>query len=358
MDVSTAPTFSTLLPGYDKKQIAPTETSLNVVGLSSGVVYYYRLYAEINSSTNLVCDPREQITIPTTPALNPITITTSNGFTAAWPTITGESFYEIDISADNFSTFFPGYEGKRLENLNGPNISVTLNELSAGTGYSVRIRAGNTAGVSPNSSERTFSTSGAFTPLSVSVTENSATEIKGSPVEVKFLVINGIGDLSIQSVYSGLTSEESYPVCIEQRGDSAIVLVEEYMFEEADVEVTVIVTDALGQEAEASTIIGNLYMAVDEPRIIINPPYPNPASDQVSFRVSIPENAQQSPIIIRIVDLFGRPVQTLNESVSGGGNYTVKWDRKDSQDNAVMPGIYLARIYAGSNQVWYRVIIK
>ena len=109
LDVSEHADFSTLLPGYDKKVLPSTINSQEVTGLNSGTIYYYRLFTDANQQVQQVCTDKQQITIPATPTILPVTTTTANGFTAKWNTVKGADFYEVDVSlqSDNFSVLFP-----------------------------------------------------------------------------------------------------------------------------------------------------------------------------------------------------------------------------------------------------------
>lgn len=144
IDVSTSSGFSSFVTGYNNTSVAGTNTS--VIGLASGITYYYRIRSENTIGLSPSSNTISQITIPKTPTVFPAANPTQTSFTANWNTETGASAYYMDVSEDNFSTFVTGYNGKQIietiEDVNG---------LDPATNYQYRVRSGNTGGISPNS---------------------------------------------------------------------------------------------------------------------------------------------------------------------------------------------------------------
>jgi hypothetical protein len=84
----------------------------------------------------------------------------SNYFTAKWNRVPHVSYYELDVSSDNFITFIPGYESLRVDTLPALSYSdiraIKVANLMPETGYQFRVRSIIDKTTSPNSS--TFST--------------------------------------------------------------------------------------------------------------------------------------------------------------------------------------------------------
>jgi hypothetical protein len=84
-----------------------------------------------------------------TPALPPVAIegfAKSNSFTAKWNTVPDVSYYELDVSSDDFATFVPGYEGLRVDTLSNATVSSTIRAvkitgLQAEASYQYRVRS-------------------------------------------------------------------------------------------------------------------------------------------------------------------------------------------------------------------------
>jgi len=72
---------------------------------------------------------------------------TQTSFQANWNAVAGATGYQIDISADNFSTFVSGYNNASAGNVT----SVVVSGLSGGTTYQYRVYAVDPAGISSSS---------------------------------------------------------------------------------------------------------------------------------------------------------------------------------------------------------------
>ena len=133
--------------------------SFNESSLSAATTYFYSVFSFNGSGslTNyLVTSPLtgSQITLTNAPVLNTPTSITQTSATQSWSAVTGASDYRLDVSADNFSTYVSGYQNQ----LTGNVTSVSITGLTAGTTYSIRMRAVNAAGSSANSNVQTVLT--------------------------------------------------------------------------------------------------------------------------------------------------------------------------------------------------------
>lgn len=145
LDVSTSPTFSTFLSGFNNLTV--NSTSKLVDGLSPGSQYYYRVRAFTASATSA---NSVDIKVKTTPALKAPTGVVTNSFTASWDEGIGVTGYQLDVSInDAFTSFVTGYN-----NLSVPGaatVSANITNLTAGSAYYYRVRAVNALGASANS---------------------------------------------------------------------------------------------------------------------------------------------------------------------------------------------------------------
>jgi len=89
----------------------------------------------------------------------------------------------------------------------------------------------------------------------------------------------------------------------------------------------------------------------------INPPttfslyqnYPNPFNPETVIRYRIPKLEQVLvPVELKIYNLLGSEVKTLVQKDQNAGYYSVVWDGKNSQGEAVSAGTYIYQIKAGN----------
>jgi hypothetical protein len=81
--------------------------------------------------------------------------------------------------------------------------------------------------------------------------------------------------------------------------------------------------------------------------------YPNPFLVQTSIIVNLPE---KSTIRIEISNIHGQPVRILEAEAEAGIKSSLEWDGKDDHGNPVHNGIYPARIVAGTNTSFIKLI--
>ena len=78
---------------------------------------------------------------------------------------------------------------------------------------------------------------------------------------------------------------------------------------------------------------------------------PNPFKDQILISYSLPEKAM---VQVRIYDLTGREITTLENAVLQAGNYILKFDAKQYNANA---GVYIVRLFL-NNEVITKQIVR
>jgi hypothetical protein len=94
-------------------------------------------------------------TIPAAPVLGSATGIQAGQFTIDWAAVSGADFYKLDVATDT------SFTNKVVNDVTVSGTSTTQSGLSASTTYYVRVRAGNAAGVSPNSNVASFTTQAA-----------------------------------------------------------------------------------------------------------------------------------------------------------------------------------------------------
>ncbi|MCX6301696.1 MAG: FG-GAP-like repeat-containing protein [Bacteroidia bacterium] len=157
LDIATDSTFTTIVTGYNSKDVGNI-TSANVSGLTSGSIYYYRLRAYNAGGTSIVySNVIKTITlgIPAAPVATDATSVVQTSFTANWNSSPNANSYELDVSTSNtFSSFLPGFSNIYVGNVT----SYSVTGLTANTVYYYRVRASNSYGASLNSGTITVTT--------------------------------------------------------------------------------------------------------------------------------------------------------------------------------------------------------
>jgi Secretion system C-terminal sorting domain len=143
LDVS-ADNFTTFVSGFNNLSVSAT--TKQVVGLSLGTAYKYRVSAVNANCTSLRSTAISIATLFTVPTASVATAVSTVGFTANWASVIGATGYQLDISSDNFATFITGYNSKNMT-----STSEVVTGLASGTTYQYRVRATNGVGTSASS---------------------------------------------------------------------------------------------------------------------------------------------------------------------------------------------------------------
>jgi len=73
--------------------------------------------------------------------------------------------------------------------------------------------------------------------------------------------------------------------------------------------------------------------------------YPNPFNPETEIRFQIPE---ASHVVLKIYNMLGQEIRTLIDADYDLGSHRAHWDGKDDQGQAMVSGVYLYRLQAGS----------
>ncbi|MFY9307870.1 MAG: fibronectin type III domain-containing protein, partial [Bacteroidia bacterium] len=149
LDVSTSSTFASFITGFNAKNVGLV-TTYNVTGLSSGVIYYYRVRAVngcgASANSNTIAETTDE---PNAPAATAASNFTCTSFNANWgASAGGPTNYLLDVSTSStFTSFVSGYNSLNVGLVTTYNVS----GLSSGIIYYYRVRAVNACATSPNS---------------------------------------------------------------------------------------------------------------------------------------------------------------------------------------------------------------
>ena len=78
------------------------------------------------------------------------------------------------------------------------------------------------------------------------------------------------------------------------------------------------------------------------------PVYPNPSYNDASFEFALTAEdlASSGPVRVRILDVRGRVVATL-QGAAAVGPQRIRWDGTDASGAAASPGVYFGRLEVG-----------
>lgn len=138
--------FQTLVPSYNALQV--DNASLDVVGLLAGEEYQIRVRSKNASGESPNSAMIEFLTAPATPITRDATNSSTSVFTANWDPAKGATYYQLEVSLDNFVTF-------HFNETLTASTPIQMTGLQAGATYKYRVKSGNASGESPYSNEVT-----------------------------------------------------------------------------------------------------------------------------------------------------------------------------------------------------------
>ncbi len=249
--------------------------SINETSLNSNTEYFYRAFSFNGSGparNYLSASPLQgsQLTPPDAPvAKDPVPTATS--FKAKWDPVTGATSYQVDVSTDNFATFFTGYNSKVVAASSVPEELVQ--GLTPLTSYKYRVRSVNAGGVSANSNEvsvLTASQGGGNKPLDIPLTNNPTftKNFSGNSTVATVIVNDGTAPISVVLKYRTITTTS--PFLTKQatlRSGSATtyeVTITKDMLDELGIEFYFEASDASGGSAKTTDPHSYMYYAVDD----------------------------------------------------------------------------------------------
>jgi hypothetical protein len=91
------------------------------------------------------------------------------------------------------------------------------------------------------------------------------------------------------------------------------------------------------------TVTGVLYQSTLPTVFALHQNYPNPFNPNTSIRFDLPK---ASHVVLKIYDMLGREVRTLEQGDYTAGFFNVVWDGRNDNGNSVSSGIYTYRLTA------------
>ena len=82
--------------------------------------------------------------------------------------------------------------------------------------------------------------------------------------------------------------------------------------------------------------------------------YPNPFNPITSIRYDLP---QDEFVHIRVYDMLGRMVRSLENSQQAGGYYSIQWDATSDKNEPVSAGLYIYTIQAGDFRHYRKMVL-
>jgi hypothetical protein len=81
---------------------------------------------------------------------------------------------------------------------------------------------------------------------------------------------------------------------------------------------------------------------------------PNPFSASTSFQYTLPRSG---PVTVRVYDVRGALVATLEDAVRAEGVHTVSWDGRDNAGNVVSGGTYFVKLHAPDADLTRKIVL-
>ncbi len=83
--------------------------------------------------------------------------------------------------------------------------------------------------------------------------------------------------------------------------------------------------------------------------------WPNPFTGRTRLGMEL---AASTPVTLEVFDASGRHRRTLARQTLGGGNHGFAWDGRDDRNERCGPGVYLARLAAGSTVSVLKLVLE
>lgn len=116
--------------------------------------------------------------------------------------------------------------------------------------------------------------------------------------------------------------------------------------------------DAAGNWSAMSNVLSGRIPEVGCDTVVLvpafAPPWPNPASQQTSFRLALPMAVQ---VRVEVFDIAGRCVRRLADAEFEAGLTSIPFDLRDTSGSRLERGVYLVRARVGSEVFKQRLVI-
>ena len=89
----------------------------------------------------------------------------------------------------------------------------------------------------------------------------------------------------------------------------------------------------------------------------LSPGSPNPFTVETTLRYAIPSSSGPTAVGLRVYDLSGRLVRTLDYGTRDPGRHSVEWNGRDEAGHPLRNGLYFCRLEAGGFSANRRLIL-
>ena len=273
---------------------------------------------------------------PTTPSS--VSVTRSDGsLTASWPAVAGATSYHITYSSDGGASW-------SLAALNHASTSITINVTNSAT-YIVGVRARNDQG---DSGWRNSPSAGPFTPpsaappatpSSVSVTRSDGSLTASWPAvagatsyHITYSSDGGaswslaaLNHPNASITISDVTNSATYIVGVRARNDQG----------DSGWRNSPAAGPFTPGSSKATVSVPTAFGLADN--------YPNPFNPSTTIGYAL---SAESAVRLEVFNIAGQRVRVLLDTHQPAGHYTVEWDTRDAQGQAVASGVYFYRLQA------------
>lgn len=228
--------FQTFLVGYNQVNVVDPEVT--IVGLSPGSEYQIRVRSLNGSGQSPNASNFDLLTRPETPIARDATNSSANVFTANWDPSDGADYYILEVSDDDFQSFFYN------ETLGSSN-PVQMTNLTAGSTYKYRVKAGNDSGTSPYSNEISVVAQNTAQSLSISSVDfDEEFEEDDNTALVTVTLTGGTGAPEVTVRYRGLLSTTwSAPIVMNGSGTTFTYEFADFLLDEVGLEFEIYADD-------------------------------------------------------------------------------------------------------------------
>ncbi|CAM3395555.1 Kelch repeat-containing protein [Rhodothermus bifroesti] len=101
-------------------------------------------------------------------------------------------------------------------------------------------------------------------------------------------------------------------------------------------------------EATSAAVLTNRQTETLPPDFWLQPPYPHPFQEQVTFTFSLSSQQADKPVTLTVYDLLGRPVAHLLQGAVAPGSHVLVWDGRTMLGSSLPAGVYIVRLVQGA----------